>query len=1058
MIAGGDLRARLDNGSAVLRIDALYAERDGEDVLAARRSWLHANPEGEPLSWYVAQPDGDVLAASVVVPRRWTARAVERASMFPPDDFVATASDTSLHDDLDTAREREIGREGVQLRLGFAGDGDADALTLHVPFFVREVRGQGPVLRLRSAAHGRGASLTRVAEVTAAFDDLFERARHTHGALGVRDAPYLRWRYMSGSAPAELHAWEEDGRVRGWVALLRHDDGEVELFDALAERPADARRLVAGAVTTARSLGDVVALHAHWNGRSAYGRALARCGFRKEPGPAVAIRGDRQGFPEDPGHWHLTRADLDPWERTVLYEAVPDTAPPSRVLFLMDIYADRYGGTEGQVATLIENLPPTWDAQLWVLQTSAYLRRGGIDCPTRELSLPPAWSPAFYPRLRSVASTVRAEGFTLIHALHHDTCSVAPLLGALAGVPVLTSRRDFGYWQTPRKLEVLRRVNRLADMVVTNAEAVARRTVREEWVPPARVLTIPNGHPAERFLAAPSRTFRAAIGVDDDARLLCLVANFRPIKRQADLVDALAQLGKKFANVHAVFIGEDDASEALAKADALGVADRVHVHPLYEDVVPALKHCELGVLCSESEGLSNAIIEYMACGLPVVATNVGGNPELVEDGGNGFLYETGNTAQLANLITRIMGNKRVRQRMGRASRKRFEAHHRLSDMVNAHVDVYETVVAEREANGAASLSCSVLTRVDDLEALRDEWEALLRPDQFFLGPTWVLTWLRWSQARPCVAVARDGRGTLVGLLPLAWNGRALEFCGQRLGADHLDVVASLGRGPDAAAALLRALDGLKWKRLDLRHVSEDGVLRLALHDARGAVRFGERFATRCYYVEAPDGWDAYLDAHFTSKPRTRLVRGVENFLSREGAHVERVTAPDDCAGAMERLFALHASRAESAGRRSTFAGKARRAFHETLAKTLAEKGRLHCVFLTVAGKDIAVDYGFVWQGKVYGFQSGMRPDAETENPGTVLGTIVLQDDTFGAGRREYDFLDGDEAYKARWATGERRLYDVTVYPRTKMGRLKSVGAGVFALMKNAVKRRLKRRG
>jgi len=1055
MIAGGDLRARLDNGSAVLRIDALYAARDGEDVVAARRAWLHGNPEGEPLTWYVPDERGDVIAASLVVPRRFAAKGHERAGVFPPDDFVASDCDGTLYDDLDTAREREIGPEGVQLTLAFVADSDAP-VTVSLPYFVREIGSGDPVLRLRSAAQGRGATLTRVTEVTGAFDDLWERARHSHGALGTRDAAYVRWRYKSGSESAELYQWEDGGRIRGWVVLLRHEDGEVELFDALVERPSDARRLVAGAVTAARALGDAVSMHAHWNARSAYGRALTRCGFRTEPGPAVGFRGDLEGFPEEPAHWHLTRADLDPWQRTVLYESIPDESPPRRVLYLMDIYMDRYGGTEGQVATLIENLPSMWRPELWVLQASAYLRAGGIDCPTRELSLPPAWSPAFYPRLRAVASTIRAEGFALIHAFHHDTCTVAPLLGALAGVPVITSRRDLGYWQTERKLDALRRANRLADLILANADAVAQRTIHEEWVPPARVLTIPNGHPTERFLVAPSKTFRQDIGVDDDARLMCLVANFRPLKRQVDMVEALAQLGKKLADVHVVFIGEYDASETVARAAELGVSERVHVYPMCADVVPALKHCELGVLCSESEGLSNAIIEYMGCGLPVVATNVGGNPELVVDDENGWVYEPGNVAQLANLITRIMGNKRVRARMGRASSKRFAANHRLEDMVNAHVDVYETIVAERAGESGAGLTCSVLTRVSDLEALRDEWDALLEPSQFFLSPLWVLTWLRWSGARPCVPVARDGSGRLVGLLPLAWTGRTLEFCGQVLGADHLDVVASPGRGPESAAALLRALDGLAWKRLDLKHVSEDGPLRLALHDARGSVRFGERFSTRCYYVEAPDGWDAYLEAHFTSKPRTRLRRGVENFLAREGAQVQRITKPEECLGAMARLFALHESRAHAAGRRSTFSGKARRVFHETLAKTMAETGRMHCVFLTVGGKDIAVDYGFVWHGKVYGFQSGMIPDAETENPGTVLGTIVLQEDTFGAGKREYDFLDGDEAYKARWATGERRLYDVTVHPRTKWGRLKSVGAGVFALMKSAVKRKLKR--
>ena len=106
-----------------------------------------------------------------------------------------------------------------------------------------------------------------------------------------------------------------------------------------------------------------------------------------------------------------------------------------------------------------------------------------------------------------------------------------------------------------------------------------------------------------------------------------------------------------------------------------------------------MRECAVGVLCSETEGLSNAILEYMACGLPVVATNVGGNPELVVEGETGFLYAPGDVEGLAKALGRLLADPALAARLGAAARARFETRFGLRRMVDETVAVYERALA-----------------------------------------------------------------------------------------------------------------------------------------------------------------------------------------------------------------------------------------------------------------------------------------------------------------------------------------------------------------------------
>jgi glycosyltransferase involved in cell wall biosynthesis/CelD/BcsL family acetyltransferase involved in cellulose biosynthesis len=704
-----------------------------------------------------------------------------------------------------------------------------------------------------------------------------------------------------------------------------------------------------------------------------------------------------------------------------------------RVVVLTDAYWDPHGGTEGQVHALVSRLPPAFDVELWTLQRAPWLEENPFPCRTRSFGARRLSGPAGWWVLLRIARELCARRVAVLHAFMTDAGTVAPLLGRIARVPVVVSRRDLGYWRTPRRTQVLRRTARLAALYVANAQAVKEETVAAEHVVPSRVRVVRNGHDPAAFDVPADPGLRPRLGIPEDARLLGLVANVRPLKRHEDLVEALARLAPRHPDVRVLFVGEGDFDAVLERARERGVRERVHADVAKGgSVAPWLRHLAAGVLCSESEGLSNAVLEYMACGLPVVASRVGGNPELVEDGANGFLYEAGDVAGLAAALDRVLSDPALARSLGAESRRRFERSFTVDRMVADTRDAYRSCL-RRDAAPSSDLEVEVVGTREGAEALADAWRALAAPRGFFAGPDWVLAWLEHdATAAPEVLVARRD-GAVVGLLPLVRRGRTLAFAGTGFGADHLDVVAAPGEERAVAAAVLARLARSPWRRLDLRHVAEDAALRAALHDGRG-VAFDERFATLAPYVRLEGTWASYLES-LTKNRRRTLRNALPRALEEHGATVRVVESAADAPAAIDDLVRLHRMRFDRPREHgvSTFGDAGVAALHRRLAERLAGRGALSLVLLEKDGTAVAAQYGFRHAGRHLHFNAGFDPAVASWSPGTALTSFALQD-AFARGLEEYDFLDGTETYKGALATAVRRLFDLDVRRADLAGR------------------------
>ena len=238
-------------------------------------------------------------------------------------------------------------------------------------------------------------------------------------------------------------------------------------------------------------------------------------------------------------------------------------------------------------------------------------------------------------------------------------------------------------------------IRRLLSPAVNHFIAVsadlANWLVEDVGVPGRKVTHIINGVDAVKFgprgEVSPSRE---ELGLPVDPCLMGIVGRLDPVKDHATLFKAFSRLGE---NAHLVVVGDGPMrNELIGLANELGLTGRVSFLGNRNDVPDILPALDVFVLPSIAEGISNTILEAMACGLPVVASRVGGNPELVKDGETGFLFCAGDVQALAGRLNQYLQHSDLRGEHGKAARARIEREFSLAAMVDKYDRLYRSIL------------------------------------------------------------------------------------------------------------------------------------------------------------------------------------------------------------------------------------------------------------------------------------------------------------------------------------------------------------------------------
>jgi glycosyltransferase involved in cell wall biosynthesis len=286
-------------------------------------------------------------------------------------------------------------------------------------------------------------------------------------------------------------------------------------------------------------------------------------------------------------------------------------------------------------------------------------------------------------RPRGVFQLLRLIWFFVRHPL--DVVQTHDLYSTLLGVPaawlarvpmILSCRRDLSrwWWYTPRRRRFLRYIQNHSTFVIANSQSVRDFLVEQDGFDPNLIRVIPNGVDLKRFTTARPDRRRLFPHLAERTYLVAVVANMNvETKGHPDLIRAAAEVLQECRDAKFLLIGDGPERTRLeAMVTELGLSETVLFLGFCNDVPDILACCDLFVLPSWAEGLPNSVLEAMAAGVPVVATRVGGIPEIIDDGKSGLLVAPKDPQALARAILRLLGDKELAKRFATCARERVQ--------------------------------------------------------------------------------------------------------------------------------------------------------------------------------------------------------------------------------------------------------------------------------------------------------------------------------------------------------------------------------------------------
>jgi glycosyltransferase involved in cell wall biosynthesis len=300
--------------------------------------------------------------------------------------------------------------------------------------------------------------------------------------------------------------------------------------------------------------------------------------------------------------------------------------------------------------------------------------------------------PAWLPLLR----LLREERVDVLHAHMFGSNVTGVAIGKAARVPVVVAHEQtWDYRGRPLRRFLDRHlIARYSDAFVAVSSADRQRMIEIEGIPPDDIVLIPNAVPPAEPVAG--RDVRGELGIAADAPVVGLVAMLRPQKAVEVLLDATAILRERFPALRVVIVGDGrDRPAAEERIARLGIGEQVLMPGQREDVADLIAAFDVATLCSDFEGTPLALMEYMDAARPIVATRVGGVPDLVDDGAEAVLVPPRDPTALAEAIGGLLADPERAARLGDRARERRRAEFGIDAAAARVTALYEEILERK---------------------------------------------------------------------------------------------------------------------------------------------------------------------------------------------------------------------------------------------------------------------------------------------------------------------------------------------------------------------------
>lgn len=377
-------------------------------------------------------------------------------------------------------------------------------------------------------------------------------------------------------------------------------------------------------------------------------------------------------------------------------------AEPIRVCFMIDELTN--AGTETQLVALIHGLDRSRVLpHLCLLRGESELSRAlePQGCPVLRLGVRSFVDRRAIRKAYQLGRFLRDHRIDIFQVYFPDSTYFGVPVARLAGVRrVVRTRNNLNHWMTPAHRFLGRAFNHFVSVTVTNCAAARSAVLADERPSPESVVVLENGVDLSRF---PTEKFRLCANRNLEGQRTGVVANLRPVKGLDMFIHAAAIVARTHGNVAFEVAGDGEQRSELEQLRArLGLDGRLIFRGALEDIPSFLSSLDVAVLSSRAEGMSNAVLEYMAAGRAIVATAVGAASQLIEDETHGLLVPPENPEALAGAIGRLLTDPVLACRLGAAARRRAEERFSRDAMIKRWEHFFEQLA--RRPSHAAELA------------------------------------------------------------------------------------------------------------------------------------------------------------------------------------------------------------------------------------------------------------------------------------------------------------------------------------------------------------------
>ncbi len=358
------------------------------------------------------------------------------------------------------------------------------------------------------------------------------------------------------------------------------------------------------------------------------------------------------------------------------------------------------GGTEGQIFNIAANL----DKSIF----RPYIISIGVDYGQRSQYAKYGIETGIFgiTDFPKMVLFVKRHKINIVHSFYYGNFSGWDLVTSkLSGVRIfISSRRNMGYWRKTRHLVFDMFRNSFTDIIIANSYAVREKTISDERLLPSRVVVIYNGidflqyggiiNPEEKA------SFKRESGLGHAKKVIGMVSNIKNVKGYEYFLSAASIIRRNTNNVHFIIAGEgSDHNDFRRVVEGYGLNDCVSLLGLCQDVKKVFSMIDIFMYSSLSEGFPNIILEAMASGKVIVATDVGGTSEMLQNGLSGILVRPRDAAVLADATMKILDDEDLGRRMSEAAMKSARQFFSIAECVDQYGAIYKHLYRKKYGRG-----------------------------------------------------------------------------------------------------------------------------------------------------------------------------------------------------------------------------------------------------------------------------------------------------------------------------------------------------------------------